>query len=178
MGKGVIAKKKKAPSIHSRAARRATSPGIDTDKSLKNVQPPAESADYRPSVLSIHQGAGVTKKVKKGRNMSTKARRKHEKEQDRAATILERTEKKVAKSKGQARTMQSRRKAWDDINNQVPAKKKKSQEVNGEEEEEEVSDFDEEMDDAQVQKAPEGDATTYKDPSHDAMEEEEYDGIL
>ncbi|KAI0407376.1 Alb1-domain-containing protein [Xylaria palmicola] len=116
MGKGTISKKKKAPSLHSRAARRATSPGIDTDKSLKNVQPPPESVDHRPSILAIHQGAGVSKKQKKGRAVSSKARKRQEKAQDRAAAIMERTEKKVSLSKDQSRAIQGRRKVWDEIN--------------------------------------------------------------
>ncbi|KAI0167155.1 Alb1-domain-containing protein [Hypoxylon sp. FL1284] len=149
MAKGGIAKKKKAPSAHSRAARRATSPSIDTDKSLKNVQPPAESVDHRPSILSIHHGAGVSKKVKKGRNMSSKARKRFEKGQDRAAAIMERTEQKVAKSKGQARTIQSRRKAWDEINHQIPTNKEKAQEEANDEDR--ASELDEDMDDAQAQ---------------------------
>ncbi|KAI0840296.1 Alb1-domain-containing protein [Hypoxylon sp. FL0890] len=177
MAKSAIAKKKKAPSIHSRAARRATSPSIDTDKSLKNVQPPAESVDYRPSVLAIHQGAGVAKKTKKSRNMSSKARRRHEKGQDRAAAIMERTEKKIAKSKGQARMIQTRRKTWDEVNNQIPANKKNSQQEANEEGDQEESELDEEMGDAQVDKVTEDAARTENAPIQGAIEEED-DGIL
>ncbi|OTA87643.1 hypothetical protein M434DRAFT_399381 [Hypoxylon sp. CO27-5] len=179
MAKGAITKKKKAPSIHSRAARRATSPSIDTDKSLKNAQPPAESVDHRPSVLAIHQGAGVTKKTKKSRNMSSKARRRHEKGQDRAAAIMERTEQKVAKSKGQARTIQTRRKTWDEVNNQIPSNKKTSRAESNGEDGQEKSELDEEMDGAQVVKVTEGAASTGKVPLQDAIEDEEQDdGIL
>ncbi|KAI0525702.1 Alb1-domain-containing protein [Xylaria bambusicola] len=120
MAKGAISKKKKAPSLHSRAARRATSPSINTDKSLKDVQPPPESVDHRPSVLAIHQGAGVSKKQKKSRAMSSKARKRHEKAQDRAAAIIERTEKKVALSKDKSRAIEGRRKVWEEINKNVP----------------------------------------------------------
>ncbi|KAI0120203.1 Alb1-domain-containing protein [Nemania sp. FL0031] len=120
MAKGTISKKRKAPSLHSRAARRATSPGIDTDKSLKNVKPPPESIDHRPSILAIHHDAGVSKRQKKGRAMSSKARKRHEKAQDRAAAIMERTEKKVALSKGQSKAIQTRRKAWEEINQIIP----------------------------------------------------------
>ncbi|KAI1762991.1 Alb1-domain-containing protein [Hypoxylon sp. FL1150] len=175
MAKGGIAKKKKAPSVHSRAARRATSPSIDTDKSLKIVQPPTESVDHRPSVLSIHHGAGVSKKTKKGRNISTKARKRLEKGQDRAAAIVERTEQKVAKSKDQSRTIQSRRKAWDDINSQIPANKKKAKdEVN----EDGTSELDDNMDDAeaQVEKAFEEIATPGKASLQETIEND--DGIL
>ncbi|KAI1092337.1 Alb1-domain-containing protein [Rostrohypoxylon terebratum] len=154
MAKGGIAKKKKGPSIHSRAARRATSPGIDTDKSLKNVQPPSESVDYRPSILSIHQGAGVTKKTKKSRNMSSKARRRYEKGQDRAAAIMDRTEQKITKSKGQARTIQTRRKTWDEVNNQIPTTKKSREEAEEEDDsndDREASELDDEMGDANIE---------------------------
>ncbi|KAI0597999.1 Alb1-domain-containing protein [Biscogniauxia sp. FL1348] len=138
-----------APSARSRAARRATSPSIDTDKSLKNVQPPPESVDHRPSILAIHHGAGVSRKYKKGRNMSSKARRRHEKEQDRAVAIMERTQQKVAKSKGQARNIHSRAKAWDEINKQIPAAARKSTEENSDEEEDqEESELDDEMNEA------------------------------
>ncbi|KAI1139048.1 Alb1-domain-containing protein [Hypoxylon sp. FL0543] len=175
MAKGVITKKKRAPSIHSRAARRATSPSIDTDKSLKNVQPPAESVDYRPSVLAIHQGAGVAKKTKKSRNMNSKARRRHEKGQDRAAAVMERTEKKIAKSKGQARTIQTRRKTWDEVNNQIPANKKHLQLEANDQDDREESDLDEKMDDAEAGKTT---APIGKAPISGAVEEEEDDGIL
>ncbi|KAI2465675.1 Alb1-domain-containing protein [Annulohypoxylon bovei var. microspora] len=178
MAKGVIAKKKKGPSVHSRAARRATSPGIDTDKSLKNVQPPAESVDHRPSILSIHQGAGVTKKTRKSRNMSTKARKRYEKGQDRATAVMDRRETKITKSKGQSRTIQTRRKTWDDINNQIPATTKKTQaEVDGEDDQE-VSEWEDEMDDAQIEEAPESTSAIDKPPIQEgpeAMEEEQND---
>ncbi|KAI1745864.1 Alb1-domain-containing protein [Xylaria scruposa] len=123
MAKGTIAKKKKAPSLHSRAARRATSPGIDTDKSLKNVQPPPDdSVDHRPSILAIHHGAGVSKKQRQGRAMSSRARKRQEKAQDRAAAVMERTEKKVALSKDSSRTIQTRRKVWEEINQDISSK--------------------------------------------------------
>ncbi|KAI0119142.1 Alb1-domain-containing protein [Daldinia grandis] len=172
MAKGAISKKRKAPSVHSRAARRATSPSIDTDKSLKNVQPPVESIDHRPSVLAIHQGAGVSKKTTKSRNMSSKARRRHEKGQDRAANIMERTELKVAKSKGQARTIQTRRKAWDEINNRIPANKSESQEEAGNGENE-ASELDEEMDDAQLDKTHDGATSADKVPLQGVEEDDE-----
>ncbi|EFX02460.1 hypothetical protein CMQ_5821 [Grosmannia clavigera kw1407] len=114
---------KKGPSKHSRAARRATSPGIDTDKSLKDIKPPESTADHRPSVLGIHQSAGVSKKTKQGRKSvpSTRARRRQEKGLDRAAAVGERTAQKVQRSKTQARSIDYRRKAWDEINSKIEA---------------------------------------------------------
>ncbi|KAI1823160.1 Alb1-domain-containing protein [Xylaria intraflava] len=131
MAKGAISKKKRAPSIHSRAARRATSPSIDTDKSLKNVQAPPESVNNRPSILAIHHGAGVSKKQKSGRALSSKARKRQEKAQDRAVAILERTEKKLGRSKDQSKTIQRRSRVWEDINRTVPSDSRKKAESSG-----------------------------------------------
>jgi hypothetical protein len=53
--------------------------------------------------------------------MSSKARKRQEKAQDRAAAVMDRTEKKVALSKNQSRTIQSRRKIWEEVNQQIPS---------------------------------------------------------
>ncbi|RFU30098.1 hypothetical protein B7463_g6255, partial [Scytalidium lignicola] len=111
--------KKKGVSLHSRAAKRASSPSIDTDKSLKDVKPPAESKTYRPSVLAVHQSAGISKKKNNGRALSAKARRRQEKGLDRAEVVMDRTEKKVEKSKGKARTIQERAKGWEELNKKI-----------------------------------------------------------
>lgn len=110
--------------MHSRAAKRASSPGIDLDKSLKDVKPP-ETKTQRPSVLAIHQGAGISKKSKNGRKavLSAKAKRRQEKGMDRAEAVMDKKEKKVEKSKGKARTVQERAKAWDELNKKMLAKK-------------------------------------------------------
>ncbi|ROW15387.1 hypothetical protein VPNG_02222 [Cytospora leucostoma] len=115
------AKKGKAPSLHSRAARRATSPSINTDKSLKEVQPPSESVNNRPSVLGIHQSAGVTKRTKRGRKsvLSTKARKRHERGLERAEHVVDRTALKIQKSKRSAAEIASRKKAWDEVNGSI-----------------------------------------------------------
>lgn len=110
-----------APSLHSRAARRATSPSIDTDKSLKTVRPPAASLNQRPSVLGLHQNAGVSKKASRGRKAvrSTRARRRHERGLERAEEIVDRTANKIAKSKRAASHIAERKKAWEDVNGSV-----------------------------------------------------------
>ncbi|KAK4242305.1 hypothetical protein C8A03DRAFT_11527 [Achaetomium macrosporum] len=121
MAKGNISKGKKGPSKHSRAARRAASPSIDVDKSLKEVRPPQESVDRRPAVLAAHHSGGVTKKAKSGRKavLSSKARRRQEKSMGRAEAIMERTALKVQKSKSHAKVINSRKKTWDEINREV-----------------------------------------------------------
>lgn len=105
-------------SIRSRAARRATSPGIDTDKSLKDIKPPSRTTQARPSVLAAQHAAGVSKKSKRGRKseMSAKARRRHEKGLEMAEAISERTSRKVQKSLESGRNVKERAAAWEKIN--------------------------------------------------------------
>ncbi|KAK4082779.1 uncharacterized protein Triagg1_1669 [Trichoderma aggressivum f. europaeum] len=114
---------KRAPSKRSRAARRATSPSINTDKSLKDVSLPSaksdSSASARPSVLAARHSAGVTKKSRRGRQLSAKGRRRQEKGLEMAEAFVERTGKKLEKSLGKAKVVQARSKKWDDINKDV-----------------------------------------------------------
>ncbi|KAK2616651.1 hypothetical protein QQS21_000474 [Conoideocrella luteorostrata] len=126
--------KSKGPSKHSRAARRATSPSIDTDKSLKDIPLPKRntSSDFRPSVLAVHRSAGVLKKSKPLRKtrMSAKMRRRHEKGLEMAEAITERTGKKIENSIGRAKAVQKRSRAWEDVNRDA---------AEGVEEEEQIS---------------------------------------
>ena len=109
--------------MHSRAAKRASSPSIDTDKSLKNVKPPTEAKSHRPSVLAVHQSAGVSKKSKHGRKsvLSAKAKRRQERGMGRAEAVMDKIEKKVENSRRNARKVQERAKAWDTLNKSVLA---------------------------------------------------------
>ncbi|KAB5563254.1 Alb1-domain-containing protein [Coniochaeta sp. 2T2.1] len=173
-----MAKAKKALSAHSRAARRATSPGIDTDKSLKNVQPPAESINIRPAVLAAHHNSGVTKTTKKRKSQpSHKARLRAERNAEKGEAIAERTALKVQKSKGQARVIQSRKKTWDELNREIlgreeVARKKKSKDEAGDAAVAEFyGDDDEEMDGAEDEAV--GDVSTASVPVPAPVEEEE-----
>ncbi|KAG6306105.1 hypothetical protein E4U45_007741 [Claviceps purpurea] len=116
-----MAKTRAPPSKHSRAARRATSPSINTDKSLKSVAPPSRSSDTRPSVLEVHRSAGVTKKTRPARKarLSSKMRKRHEKGLEMAAAVTERTGKKLEKSIGRARVVVERSRAWEEVNRRV-----------------------------------------------------------
>lgn len=109
------------PSKRSRAARRATSPSINTDKSLKAVQPPPHSKPTdRPSVLAVQHAAGVQKRTSHRKtHMSAKARRRREKGMEMAEAVMERTSNKVKRSFTRQRTVDSRRQAWDAINRDV-----------------------------------------------------------
>lgn len=115
--------------MHSRAAKRASSPSIDTDKSIKEVKPPV--AKEQPSVLAIHQGAGVTKKNKHGRKavLSAKAKKRQESAMDRAEAFTDKKAIAVEKSKDRGRTVFSRRHAWEEQNRRLQAKKEQEQEA-------------------------------------------------
>lgn len=72
-------------------------------------------------MLAAHHAGGITKKSKSGRKavLSSKARQRQEKSLDRAEAVVERTLKKVQRSKGQAQSLNTRRKTWDEINNDI-----------------------------------------------------------
>lgn len=142
--------------MRSRAAKRASSPGIDLDKSLKDLKPPQDVKKQRPSVLAIHQGAGVTKK-KNGRKsvLSAKAKRRQEKGMDRAEAVMDKTEIKVQKSKGRARTVQERAKDWNELNKKILAQKAKEEALALEKEKEKENWVDEEGDDVEDMEAEE-----------------------
>lgn len=170
--------------MHSRAAKRASSPSIDTDKSLKNVKPPAESSNHRPSVLAVHQGAGVTKKSKNGRKsvLSAKAKRRQEKGLDRAEAVMDKKVIRIEKSRGKARNVQDRAKAWEEQNKKallaLKAAELKDQErpedwEDEEDEENEEGDSENIEGDVQIEDAPsvtDADATTNEVPAEDEDE--------
>jgi hypothetical protein len=141
--------KKREPSKHSRAARRATSPGIDLDKSLKDLKPVRQSAAPRPSVLAAHQSAGIHKKARRGRHQSAKARRRHEKGIEMAEAVTERTGQKIKRSFGRERVVKDRSKEWDKVNRDAlaDAEKAEDDEADADDDDEERAwETDEDMD--------------------------------
>lgn len=144
--------------MHSRAAKRASSPGIDLDKSLKDIKPPVATKSQRASVLAIHQGAGISKKSKNGRKsvLSAKAKRRQEKGLDRAEAVIDKKEIKIEKSKDRARTVQERAKNWEELNKKMLAKKarEEAEALEKEKENEAWEDAEEMEEDVQVSDAP------------------------
>ncbi|KAK1982689.1 Alb1-domain-containing protein [Colletotrichum cereale] len=183
MAKPSVSKKTKQISVHSRAARRATDVDIDTDKSLKNVKAPADSTDYRPSVLAAQTNAGISKKSKSRKTqMSAKAKKRNEKAMDRAEAIMERTSNKIEKSKSKSRRIQTRSKQWDDINKGLPAVRKFPDEEDLEVEERKTRvavlaadkewETDEEMDGVDEDSAPVAADAVQAAPANDDIDEE------
>lgn len=126
-----------APSKHSRAARRAPSPGLDVDKPLQQTRRrhggapgPASSSTttaargdgaasaVRSLVLAVRHAAGVQKKKKKAArgSESARARRRRERGAALAEAVGERTAAKARRSEGRLRAVKLRRRVWDDIN--------------------------------------------------------------
>ncbi|KAI9837230.1 MAG: hypothetical protein M1819_000304 [Sarea resinae] len=118
-----LKKNSQSTSIHSRAAKRATSPSLNLDKSLTSIKPPPETPNHRPAVLAAQHGSGV-KKSKKGKSMSRQQRRRQEKGMERAEIVMDKTEKKVHKSLGRGKTVKDRRAAWEELNGKLSSKSK------------------------------------------------------
>ncbi|KAK5939306.1 hypothetical protein PMZ80_008610 [Knufia obscura] len=95
----------------SRASRRATSPSLNTDKSLKEAP---RASDATPG-LAPYRGAGIQKKVKK-KHLSHGQRVRHEKGLARGEAIQDRLDVKVAEAKSRLKKRQSRRALWEEVN--------------------------------------------------------------
>ncbi|KAF2279946.1 uncharacterized protein EI97DRAFT_358578, partial [Westerdykella ornata] len=117
--------KKRQATIHSRAARRAVSPSIDLDKSIKTATPdsPKQKA-AKPHVLAS-QNAGVSKKTK-SKPLKRQQRLRHLKGLERAADNLDKLELKVQKSVAREKNVRERRKGWEEVNGERRDKKQRN----------------------------------------------------
>lgn len=95
----------------SRAARRATSPSLNTDKSIKEAP---RATDATP-VLAPYHGAGIHKKIKNKR-LSRAQRVRHSRGMQRGQEVQDQLQAKVADAKSRLRQRQGRRALWEDIN--------------------------------------------------------------
>ncbi|KAL2865106.1 Alb1 domain-containing protein [Aspergillus lucknowensis] len=108
--------KAKAPSKHSRAARRAASPSLDIDKSLTSLPRAEKTVLHRESILTDRANSGISKKQSKPKVKSRAQRLRQQKGIDRAEAVMDQHEVKVAKSVNRAKTVKSRRADWSDLN--------------------------------------------------------------
>jgi hypothetical protein len=148
--------------VHSRAARRAASPSIDLDKTLRKTTrdstSPSRPSNAKPHALAA-QNAGIQKKQKKG-TMTRAQRLRHQKGLERAGEILDKRQVKVVKSIGKQENIKNRAQGWEDVNGDGKKKKKKTktvEDVDPAEEADQISGWvdDEDMDDtAAVVQAP------------------------
>ncbi|KAF1968169.1 hypothetical protein BU23DRAFT_592232 [Bimuria novae-zelandiae CBS 107.79] len=116
--------KKRQPSVHSRAARRASSPSLPTTKSTTttttttttraSASPPPHPASIKPHVLAA-RSAGITKS-RSGKPLKRAQRLRALKGAERAEENLDKLGVKVAKSVGRERKVRDRRKGWEEVN--------------------------------------------------------------
>ncbi|MCJ1433263.1 hypothetical protein MMC27_002622 [Xylographa pallens] len=121
---------------------------MNLDKSLKDVKPPSTASASHPSVLSVHNGAGIIKRKGKGKSLSRQQRLRQEKGMERAETVMDKKEKKVVRNAMKGKAVKERSAAWDELNSKVHNKrtKPKPEEENEEDWEDEEMQVEEEID--------------------------------
>ncbi|KAK5200352.1 hypothetical protein LTR99_009151 [Exophiala xenobiotica] len=112
MAKTAKVKKNATANPRSRASKRATSPSIDVDKSVKNAP---RASDATP-VLAARPASGVTKSKSKQKPLTRGQRRRHEKGLARAEVVQDRLSKKADEAVSKLKKIRDRAKLWDDVN--------------------------------------------------------------
>ncbi|KIX08744.1 uncharacterized protein Z518_03401 [Rhinocladiella mackenziei CBS 650.93] len=108
------AKVKKDPTTNpkSRASKRAASPSINVDESLRDAP---RASDATP-ILSARPNGGVTKLKRKQKSLTRGQRRRHEKGLARAEVVLDQLAKKVDDASSRLRRRRERKSMWDEVN--------------------------------------------------------------
>ncbi|KAF3930743.1 hypothetical protein ABW19_dt0210307 [Dactylella cylindrospora] len=132
-----MAKAKKAPSLHSRAARRASSPSLNLDKSITtaprpssptrtSLTDPASEKITRKVLDVIHRtlSSGITKstnpnRIQKRGQKSKMQKKRKEMGKERAAAVAEVLERKGEDSRKRERVIKDRRGDWEVVNAKV-----------------------------------------------------------
>ncbi|KAF2706075.1 hypothetical protein K504DRAFT_505794 [Pleomassaria siparia CBS 279.74] len=110
--------KKKQSTIHSRAARRAVSPSINLDKSVKSTTRDSSPPKTKTST-SIALGArptGITKSKSKSKPLKRQQRVRRERGLERAVDVMDKREVKVQKSVVKEKKVVERKKGWEEVN--------------------------------------------------------------
>lgn len=107
----------------SRAAKRASSPSLNLDKTLTEV---SRASDATP-VLGVrpHASNGIQKSKKKAKPLKRGQRARQEKGLARAEAVLDQLEKKKAVSQVKVKKVRSRRALWEEINDEAIEEKRK-----------------------------------------------------
>jgi Alb1 len=106
----------------SRAAKRAASPSIDTDKSIKDAR---RATDATPVLAARHNG-GIQKAKKKVKPMKRGQRARQEKGLARAEAVTAQMEKKVEEIQTKAKKRNQRRAIWEEVNEASLEEKRKT----------------------------------------------------
>ncbi|OQO14529.1 hypothetical protein B0A48_01407 [Cryoendolithus antarcticus] len=124
--------KRRTVSTHSRAFRRAASPP-PKDPNPTSTKSAKDSAPATEHWLYTAQAAGVHKKVAKGKTLTRQQKQRQVKALEFAERNSAKHEVKVEKSKGRARKVAERAKAWEEIDDvAVEMKKAGDAKVDGE----------------------------------------------
>ncbi|TKA42123.1 hypothetical protein B0A54_07210 [Friedmanniomyces endolithicus] len=118
MAKTPKVKKRAEVSFRSRAARRGASPPAKDSA----VKPSAKETDYKPWLHNA-QNAGITKK-QKAKPLKRQQKVRQQRAMEKADAVVDKLERKVADSKARSKRIQSRAKAWEELNAQSTAVKK------------------------------------------------------
>ncbi|KAK0332814.1 hypothetical protein LTR91_008356 [Friedmanniomyces endolithicus] len=110
--------KKREVSFRSRAARRGASPPAKDSA----VKPSAKETDYKPWLHNA-QNAGITKK-QKAKPLKRQQKVRQQRAMEKADAVVDKLERKVADSKARSKRIQSRAKAWEELNAQSASVKK------------------------------------------------------
>ncbi|EXJ78868.1 hypothetical protein A1O1_09270 [Capronia coronata CBS 617.96] len=96
----------------SRASKRATSPSVDLDRSLRDAP---RASDATP-VLSARSNGRVTKSKPKQKQLSRGQKKRHEKGLARAEAVQDRLAKKLNDASGKLKKIRERKGMWDEVN--------------------------------------------------------------
>ncbi|KAJ9613531.1 hypothetical protein H2200_003473 [Cladophialophora chaetospira] len=99
----------------SRASKRATSPSINVDESIKQAP---RASDATP-ILSARPGSGITKSKKKQKPLTRGQRRRQERGVAMAEVVQDRMARKVEDSAGRLKKRRERKGMWDEVNGSV-----------------------------------------------------------
>ncbi|KAK6348905.1 hypothetical protein TWF730_009668 [Orbilia blumenaviensis] len=132
-----MAKARKAPSVHSRAARRAVSPSLNLDKSITTAPRPSSptrtslttpTADkitrkvldviHRTLASGVQKSSNPNKNLKRGQKSKSQKKRK-EMGKEKAAAIAEVLGVKQEESRKKERVIKERSGDWDNVNSKI-----------------------------------------------------------
>ncbi|KAK4977811.1 hypothetical protein LTR42_002186 [Elasticomyces elasticus] len=111
--------KKREVSFRSRAARRGASPPVKDAPA--NAKPAVKETEYKPWLHNA-QNAGISKK-QKAKPLKRQQKVRQAKAMEKADAVVDKLERKVADSKARSKRIQSRAKAWEELNEQAVLKK-------------------------------------------------------
>ncbi|KIW86231.1 hypothetical protein Z517_01626 [Fonsecaea pedrosoi CBS 271.37] len=96
----------------SRASKRATSPSIDVDKSIRDAP---RASDATP-ILAARPNGGITKPKRKQKPLSRGQRRRHEKGLARAEMVQDQHARKIEDASHRLKKRRERKGMWEEVN--------------------------------------------------------------